>query len=173
MIRHTHPILIQLVLIVSFAGWALAAAYGIRGLSGIAVLIPTIFGPGVSGEANFTQSSPPAPVIISVSVSGLPPGSAHGVHVHEFGDISDPTGMAAGAHFNPFHQPHGCIRTGPRRHAGDMGNIVADGNGVATGTFASELMSLYPGDPKSIRGRSLLVHEGRDDCVSEPAGNSG
>src|SRR5688500_7223726 len=68
-------------------------------------------------------------VHIQGKVWQLKPGK-HGFHIHEFGDLRDPKGESAGAHFNPTGESHGGIDD-PVHHAGDLGNIVADDDGVA------------------------------------------
>jgi len=114
---------------------------------------------GVSGVLRFTQPSADAPVQISGEIKGLAPGK-HGFHVHEFGDSTQGC-ISAGPHFNPAGKTH----AGPEdenRHHGDLGNVVAGADGVATISMADKLCSLHAG-PNSIIGRSLVVHEKEDD----------
>lgn len=47
------------------------------------------------------------------------------------------------------------------RHVGDLGNIVADEQGIAKGTITDKLISLS--GPYSVIGRTIVVHEGVDD----------
>lgn len=111
---------------------------------------------------------------ITYRVTGLPPGE-HAMTIHECADFSE--GLETlGAHFNPHNKNHG----GPddeERHAGDLGNIVAGEDGVATGTMANDLIMLS-GD-FSVVGRSVLVTDSPDDCgkggheTSLVNGNSG
>ena len=88
------------------------------------------------------------------TVSGLAQGN-HGFHVHQFGDYSPSEGCAnAGGHFNPAGRQHG----GPNddeRHAGDLGNIVADASGVAIIDFEDCQIPLS--GKNSIIGRSVVV----------------
>lgn len=131
-----------------------------------AVLTPTK-DPTVSGVIQFIKV--PSGVKIVADVSGLTPG-AHGFHVHEWGDCSAPDGMSAGGHFNPLHMPHGAPNS-LQRHAGDLGNLMADASGKAHYVFVDNNLSLT--GPTSIVGRSIIVHEKNDDLHSQPAGNSG
>jgi len=108
-------------------------------------------------------------VEISGEVTGLTPG-AHGFHVHEFGDCSEPDGLCAGGHFNPTNMPHG----GPadaKRHVGDLGNIMADASGKAVINMKDSVITLTGAN--SIIGRSIIVHAGADDLKSQPTGNAG
>ena len=103
-------------------------------------------------------------------IDGLAPGTEHGFHIHEKGDLSDPDLKSAGGHFNPTKEKHG----GPdseHHHAGDLGNLKADDKGHAhlEGTLMHGSLS---GDD-SIVGRSVIIHAKADDLKSDPAGNSG
>lgn len=106
---------------------------------------------------------------IIADVYGLTPGK-HGFHVHEHGDCSGGDGMKAGGHFNPTNSRHGGPDS-PERHVGDLGNLEADVSGHAHYERVDTLIALE--GPHSIIGRSVIVHEGADDLVSQPTGNSG
>jgi superoxide dismutase, Cu-Zn family len=97
---------------------------------------------------------------IVYSISGLTPGK-HALHVHEFeiGTDGDDTCMSAGSHWNPMGNNHGS-NLDSQRHIGDLGNILADDNGLAEGT----LLAFVPlRGELGIRGKSVVVHEGTDD----------
>ncbi|KAI9339431.1 superoxide dismutase, partial [Zopfochytrium polystomum] len=80
-----------------------------------------------TGLAVFRQYAPDSEVRVRIEINGLEPLSFHGLHVHEFGDITDVTsGAKVGLHFNPLNVSHSCTEP---RHAGDFGNIQADENG--------------------------------------------
>ncbi|KAJ3329101.1 hypothetical protein HDU76_008646, partial [Blyttiomyces sp. JEL0837] len=128
----------------------------------------------VSGYAKFIQNSPTDGVQVSLNISGLAPGSKHGVHVHIYGDLTSPLGTNNGGHFNPFKAPHGCLNTtSDKRHAGDLGNLDADNTGRIETTITSDLLSLYRGYEGFALGHALIVHADPDDCITNPAGNSG
>jgi Cu-Zn family superoxide dismutase len=122
-----------------------------------------------AGSVTFTQQGDRVRVV--ARVSGLTPG-LHGFHVHEKGDCSAPDAMSAGGHFNPHGKPHG-DRQGSERHAGDLGNLSADSDGNARLDIAVEGLSVAPGAPDSVVGKSVVVHANPDDLKSQPAGNSG
>ena len=108
-------------------------------------------------------------VRIVAHVTGLEPG-AHGFHVHEFGDCSAPDGSSAGPHFNPTHMPH----AGPdaeQRHAGDLGNLTANAEGVAEYERVDTQIRLN--GEHSIIGRGLIVHAQVDDLTTQPTGAAG
>lgn len=99
-------------------------------------------------------------------VTGLTPGE-HGFHIHEFGDQRDPKGLSAGGHYNPDGHQHG----GPHskeRHAGDLGNITANAEGVAQVDMIAKGVHLH-----FVLGRSFVVHADKDDLTSQPAGDAG
>lgn len=107
---------------------------------------------------------------MEVMVEGLKAGP-HGFHIHENGDCSGKDFSAAGGHFNPEHLKHGGP-TGSEHHAGDLGNLMVDKKGKATVTITADGLDLGPG-PHGIVGKSVVVHKGKDDLKSQPAGNSG
>jgi len=111
----------------------------------------------VSGIITFSQEGDGATTVTG-EVKGLKPGN-HGFHIHQFGDYSAGCG-STGGHFNPAGQTHG----GPAdevRHAGDLGNIVADDSGTATINMSDAQIPLS--GENSIVGRAVVVHEGEDD----------
>jgi superoxide dismutase, Cu-Zn family len=121
----------------------------------------------VSGVVTFTQKGDE--ITITGQISGLTPG-LHGFHVHEFGDVSSKDGLSAGGHFNPDGMKHG----GPHdkdRHVGDLGNIQADANGIATLNIKDKVIQLD--GPHSIIGRGLIVHAKADDEKTQPTGDAG
>lgn len=106
---------------------------------------------------------------VVADVGGLEPGK-HGFHVHEHGDCSAHDGSSAGGHFNPHNTKHG----GPEsevRHAGDLGNLEANEYGFAH--YDRVFPDLYLNGKYSIIGKSIVIHAGEDDLVSNPSGNSG
>ena len=63
------------------------------------------------------------------------------------------------------------------RHVGDLGNVVANEEGIATYEREDQLITLY--GAYSVLGRSCVVHEGEDDLglggheLSKTTGNAG
>ena len=132
----------------------------------IAVLHPTD-GNKVRGTVTFTQVGDKVKVV--AHIEGLTPGN-HGFHIHEWGDCSSKDGMATGGHFNPAGAPHAAPEAA-QRHAGDMGNIEANQEGVAHLEFNDPVMKLS--GPGSIIGRGMIVHANPDDLKTQPTGNAG
>ena len=89
---------------------------------------------------------------ITGTVTGLAPGN-HGFHIHQFGDYSAGC-VSAGPHFNPAGKEHGSPADASR-HAGDLGNIVADASGTAVIDVTDAQIPLS--GPDSIIGRSVVV----------------
>jgi Cu-Zn family superoxide dismutase len=108
-------------------------------------------------------------VRVTGEVTGLPPSSKHGFHIHEFGDMSATDGTSMGGHFNPEDMAHG-LPDSAARHAGDMGNIESDARGVAKVDRTIEGMGMS--GRSSIFGRGIVVHEKPDDG-GQPTGNAG
>ncbi|CAG2155937.1 superoxide dismutase family protein [Cupriavidus numazuensis] len=126
-------------------------------------------GTNTGGTVTFTQQA--GGVMMVASVTGLPPNTTHGFHVHEKGDCSAPDAMSAGGHFNPTSKPHGQMGM-PDHHAGDMNNLTADANGNARASILMPDLSVGSG-PNSVVGRAVVVHKDPDDYKTQPTGNSG
>ncbi|MEZ4448011.1 MAG: superoxide dismutase family protein [Nannocystaceae bacterium] len=121
---------------------------------------------GVEGDVRFTAVD--GRVRIEGKVSGLAPGK-HGFHIHEFGSCEGTGASAAGGHYNPEGSPHGAPWSSPR-HAGDLGNIEADADGVAEVRIETDAISLGTG-PRDVVGRSLIVHADLDH-FTQPTGDA-
>jgi superoxide dismutase, Cu-Zn family len=113
----------------------------------------------VSGVVYFVEQSDHS-VRVDGRLHGLTPGE-HGLHVHEAGDLTDGCASAC-AHLNPYDANHGG-RDAKERHVGDLGNVVADDEGVATFQFLDDRIRLRRKSCNVI-GRMLVVHAQRDDC---------
>ena len=108
---------------------------------------------------SFHQPAPTSPVRIFLSIKGLQADHEHGFHVHEMGDLTDGC-KSAGTHFNPHKHTHGSP-SDFLRHAGDLGNILADEEGIAELEMTDSAITLY--GEHSIIGRAVIVHAKRDD----------
>ena len=102
------------------------------------------------------KQEPDSPTIIRGIIKGLTPGK-HGFHVHEFGDLSDGC-ASAGGHYNPDNSEHGGLSDG---HIGDLGNIVANEDGIAKFKIVARRVDLT--GERSIVGRAIVIHAGEDD----------
>ncbi|XP_020592330.1 superoxide dismutase [Cu-Zn], chloroplastic-like [Phalaenopsis equestris] len=128
----------------------------------------------VEGIVTLSQENDASPTILKVRVSGLSPGP-HGFHIHDYGDISNGC-ISTGSHFNPNKMTHGAPEDNIR-HAGDLGNIIANADGVAETTIVDAQIPLS--GPTAVIGRSLVVHELEDDLgkggkeLSLSTGNAG
>jgi copper chaperone for superoxide dismutase len=130
------------------------------------------FTPGTQGVIRFNQINRNS-CVIEGTIDGLPPGE-HGLAVHEAGDVSQ--GCATlGEHFNPRNVRHGSpenVETD--RHAGDLGNIMADQNGRATFRIVDNVLKVW-----DIIGRGIVISENKDDLglgssvLSKVNGNCG
>jgi len=122
-----------------------------------------------SGTATFVQHG--SKVLVEASITGLPPNSEHGFHIHEKGDCSSGDGMSTGGHFNPLGKPHAHY-TMMERHAGDLPALKADASGNATLVVEVGVITVTDG-PTSVVGHGLIVHAQPDDYKTQPTGNAG
>ena len=85
------------------------------------------------------------------------------MHLHTNGDCTgtrEEPFSGAGGHYNPTGCPHPA-------HAGDMPPLFVN-RGYAWLSFYTERLKL-----NEVVGRSVIIHDGRDDFTSQPAGNAG
>lgn len=123
------------------------------------------------GSAKLTQL--PDGVLLALSLKGLPPGE-HAFHVHAVGKCEPPF-TTAGGHFNPGSKKHGIMVT-EGHHAGDMPNLHVPASGELMVEVMNASITLEKGKPNSVfdaDGSAVVVHAGKDDYKSDPAGNAG
>lgn len=111
-------------------------------------------------------------VLIELEVRGLPAAQWVAFHIHENGEC-DPADEfeSAGEHFNPTDREHGFFAEGGP-HAGDMPNQYVGADGVLRAAVFNSFVTMGEGEA-DVMGRSLVIHDGTDDHVSQPAGDAG
>jgi len=104
-------------------------------------------------------------------LTNLQPGRTVSLHIHETGSC-DVMGKAAGGHFNPDNKPH----SNPddmNGHAGDLPNLTANEDGVATINYVNKKIAATEAGKYSVNRLAFIVHAGVDDYTSQPSGNAG
>lgn len=117
--------------------------------------------PQLKGTVWFADT--PSGVWVEASVTGLPKNETgfYGFHVHETGSCEPPEFASAKGHYNPTGVPHPL-------HAGDFPMLLATDRMDAWLSFVTTRFTV-----SDIIGRSVIIHDGRDDYTSQPAGDSG
>ena len=144
-----------------------AHAMGAPAVQRAVAVLQSAAGDDVAGTIWFEKAA--GGVKVSGRITGLAEGT-HGFHVHEFGDCSAADFTSAGSHFNPMGQPH----AGPdasARHVGDLGNVKAGADGVATVDHTDSMLA-FDGH-HGIVGRAVVVHAKADDLKTQPTGDAG
>ena len=143
----------------------------------------TTTGPEVLGEANLAladgSEAGSATLVrtddnleMQVSLTGLEPGE-HAFHIHTTGLCEGPDFTSAGGHLNPQGNTHGSLSEGGR-HLGDLPNITVGEDGSLSQTITLDWAG--PDSTNAIfddDGSAVMIHEGPDDYMTDPAGAAG
>jgi superoxide dismutase, Cu-Zn family len=122
------------------------------------------------GTVELTQTQ--AGVLLKLAVKGLPAGE-HAFHIHAVGKCEPPF-ASAGPHFNPTNHKHGMMSG--EGHAGDMPNLHVPQGGALEVETVNTAITLDKGKANSVfqsAGTAVVIHAGKDDYKSDPAGNAG
>lgn len=119
----------------------------------------------ITGIVEFFQKS--EGTIVRLEIKGLPQKDKNnffGLHIHEFGICNSKKGngsfLDAGSHLDLEENKH-------PNHSGDLPTILSN-NGYAYMEFFTNRFKV-----KDIIGKSVIIHEMKDDFMTEPSGNSG
>ena len=115
----------------------------------------------------------PNGVLLQLNLKNATPG-VHGLHIHDVGRCDRPSFESAGNHFNPTNRQHGFLNPrGP--HAGDLPNIEVPSSTELSSEYFLADVTLKPGAGTLLdaNGSSIVVHTGKDDYSTDPAGESG
>lgn len=132
----------------------------------------TFSGTGGQQIGRATLVGTPQGVLVRASLEEFPPGT-HAFHLHETGSCS-PDFTASGGHFNPRGTAHGFFD--PKgRHAGDLPNIHVPESGRLEIEYLADLTTLRDGEGALLDddGAAIVVHQGADDYMTDPAGGGG
>jgi Cu-Zn family superoxide dismutase len=125
-----------------------------------------------AGAATFKENKAGTELTISVKLKNLPIGE-HAVHIHVNPVCDAPDFKGAGGHFNPDGKQHG-MDNPMGHHNGDLPkNITIGENHTGEITYKVDYLTLAAGDPHSVLGHSIMVHEKADDMKTDPTGNAG
>ena len=102
------------------------------------------------------------------------PAGEQAFHIHAVGKCEQPGFESAGGHFNPANAHHGMM-SGPG-HAGDMPNLHVPASGALDLEVLNASITLDKDKANSAfhpGGTAIVIHAGKDDYTSDPAGNAG
>ena len=120
--------------------------------------VADIYGNGIKGTVWFSQQTDG--VLVTAQIIGLPRGGFFAFHIHEGSNCGGEGFADTGGHFNPAQVPH-------PDHAGDLPPLLSC-NGRA---YLSVLTDRFCAE--EVIGRTVVIHSGTDDFMSQPAGNPG
>jgi hypothetical protein len=104
-------------------------------------------------------------VRVVAELTNLKANTEHAFHIYQY---TDPVDNDIGEILNPKKKSHGCPGITAEYCMGDLGNVKVNALGVAM--YDGKMVGATIAD---IIGRSVVIHENKDDCLSQPRGNSG
>jgi len=135
-----------------------------------AVISGTYADTTVNGKATFDEENGKVKMVLKITVPSKANQSV-AAHLHEHGACGD-MGKEAHGHWNPTNKEHG--KWGSANfHSGDIGNIQLDSTGAGTIELETNLWTIGGDSTTNILDKSVIIHGGVDDYVSQPAGNAG
>ncbi len=117
--------------------------------------IACIRGDGIRGTVKFYPQCPG--VVVTAEIFGLSDGF-HGFHIHSGNSCRGEGFPETGGHFGTGQHPN---------HAGDLPPILSCG-GKAYLAVCTDRFQIA-----EILGRTVVIHQGKDDFATQPAGNAG
>ncbi|XP_040583760.1 uncharacterized protein [Lepeophtheirus salmonis] len=112
-------------------------------------------------DLTFHQDDSESQLNIYGTISGLEPG-LHGLAIHA--ENSDNCSNV-GPHFNPLETTHGS-HSSEDRHAGDLGNVEVDENGLGEINITLPIETTLFG-PDSVLGKALVIYSEEDTFETE------
>jgi superoxide dismutase, Cu-Zn family len=132
-----------------------------------------VFNPEGDSLGKITLQEQSKGVELDIDLEGLPAGE-HAIHIHEKGICKAPDFKSAGNHLNPENKKHGLLHP-EGSHAGDLPNLIVGEDGTAKVKLMAPQVTLKDGKgsllPKD--GTSIVIHEAKDDGMTQPAGEAG
>ena len=101
-------------------------------------------------------------VLVKVKVTGLPPSPTgfFALHIHEGSSCTGTDFSDTKGHYNPGGAPH-------PGHAGDLPPLLSFGGNAYLAVMTDRF------SVKEVLGKTVVIHAGRDDFSSQPAGDAG